>query len=63
MKVKYVGGHDAVDVHDPETGRDVHRDVKQGAEIEVDDALAKSLLEQEDNWQRVDKPKAEKESK
>lgn len=50
-KIKYVGPFDAVEV--PALGRDV----KRGEPIEVEDAeIAKSLLEQKDNWQRVSKP-------
>jgi hypothetical protein len=46
-RVKYVGKHDAVDV--------AGQVVKQGGEVEVSAALAKSLCEQKTNWQPADK--------
>ena len=43
---KYVGAHDAVEV--PAANL---LEVKNGETVEVDSDLAKSLLEQPDNWQ------------
>jgi hypothetical protein len=36
---------------------DIATDVKKGASIDVPEDVAKSLLEQVDNWQRAEKPK------
>jgi hypothetical protein len=45
-RVKYVGPHDAVDVHGVGT-------VAQGETVEVSAELGKSLCEQATNWQPV----------
>lgn len=49
MKVKYVGPYDEVDI------AAAGLSCKQGETVEVDDELGESLLEQEDNWEPVDK--------
>lgn len=60
VSVVYQGGHDAVDVYDPE-GSVVAQNVKQGDSIEVSEDVAKSLLEQVDNWKKAEvKSKAAK---
>lgn len=51
-RIKYVGPHDAVDV--PGAGT-----FERGQEAEVDAALAKSLLEQPDNFRAVTTKKTE----
>ena len=43
--IKYVGAHDAVEV--PAANL---LEVKNGETVEVDSEIAKSLLEQADNW-------------
>jgi len=45
MKIKYVGPHDAVEV--------AGQVVKQGESAEFPAEIAKSLLEQDTNWQPV----------
>lgn len=45
-RVKYVGPHDAVDLVGV-------GEVKQGGAVDVPAGVAKSLLEQADNWQPV----------
>ena len=52
MKVTYVGPHDAVEV----AGVGV---VVRGADVDVDDALGKSLCVQGDNWAPVTAKKKE----
>lgn len=48
MKVRYIGGHPAVEI--PGAGMTV----EHGAEVDLDEALAKELLERED-WEAVKK--------
>lgn len=52
MKIKYVGPLDAVDV--PELGL---TDVRRNHQVEASGAVAESLLEQPDVWQKVTPPK------
>lgn len=58
VSVTYIGGHDAVDVPNPEGGADIASNVKNGQSISVPEDVAKSLCEQADNWKlaKVDKP-------
>lgn len=55
MRIKYVGPHDAVEV----SGLGV---VERDAEADCPEGLAKSLLEQADNWQPVKAPAKTKEA-
>jgi hypothetical protein len=50
MKVKYVGGFDAVTVPLPSGGE---VECERGGVIDVPDGFGASLLEQEANWQPV----------
>ena len=54
--LKYIGPHDAVEL------RDVGVTVARGESFDCPAELAKSLLEQPDNWQAVKAAKTEKES-
>ena len=61
VSLTYIGGHDAVDIPDPDNGfKDIATDVKQGQSVDVPEDVAKSLLEQESNWTltKAEKPKA-----
>ena len=55
MQLKYIGPHDAVEL------RDVGVTVVRGESFDCPAELAKSLLEQPDNWQAVKSAKTEKE--
>lgn len=58
IDVTYVGPFDAVEF---EQGA-VWRLAMKGEPVSVPDAVAESLLEQSDNWQRAKKPTTKKES-
>lgn len=49
-KIRYIGPHDAVSIP---LGDGSERVVENNHQIELDDDLAKSLLDQKDNWERV----------
>lgn len=51
-KVKYVGPFEAVQV--PAAGGVT---VERGKSIDVDEAVARSLCQQKDNWERTSKPR------
>ena len=57
VSVAFIGSHGPVDVPNPNGFGDIATDVKKGASIDVPEDVAKSLLEQVDNWQRAEKPK------
>ncbi len=54
MRITYVGIFPAVDIADT----DIH--AERGVPVDVDDSLARALLEQPDNWAKAPtrKPKA-----
>lgn len=70
VSLTYVGTHDAVNVPDLANPGSWHAtDVEKGKSVDVPEDVAKSLLEQEDNWQRTEtktqreaRVKAEKEA-
>lgn len=59
-KIRYIGPSSATDVRLPD-GREVRVQRNHQAEIETD--VARSLLEQADNWERVKESPAKKEDK
>ena len=53
--VVYDGGHYAVDIHDPEDGSLIAKDVERGQSVDVPEHVAKDLLARED-FKQKDKP-------